>query len=60
MHYTNLSTKTNKLMCYLTQCNRCGKNTWGGCGAHISGIFQGIPKAEICACGKGGQPMPGQ
>jgi hypothetical protein len=41
-------------MCRLTKCRKCGKITWAGCGMHLDGLFNGIEKKDICACGPGG------
>lgn len=37
-------------MCYQVRCPKCGKATWGGCGAHIEQALAGVPAAERCKC----------
>jgi len=37
-------------MCHRVTCNRCGKPTWAGCGAHVEKALQGVPPAERCTC----------
>ncbi|CAL5979384.1 Conserved_hypothetical protein [Hexamita inflata] len=40
-------------MCYLTECPNCKKTTWGGCGAHLNGLFDGIKQENLCKCDNG-------
>lgn len=37
-------------MCRRIRCDRCGKATWAGCGAHVDAVMRGVPDAERCAC----------
>lgn len=37
-------------MCYRTECNKCHKPTWAGCGKHIESALAGVPEAERCHC----------
>ena len=39
-------------MCMKIQCNKCGKATWAGCGAHKDQVLKGIPETERCQCKK--------
>lgn len=37
-------------MCRRVKCDRCGKTTWAGCGAHVDQVMAGVPKSEQCQC----------
>jgi hypothetical protein len=37
-------------MCFQTMCPECLKITWGGCGAHVEEVLQGVPKDQLCHC----------
>lgn len=37
-------------MCRATNCRRCGKTTWAGCGAHVDAVMQGVPASNRCTC----------
>lgn len=37
-------------MCYPVQCPKCGKTTWGGCGAHVDAVMANVPKDKQCTC----------
>jgi hypothetical protein len=37
-------------MCYPVVCKKCGKTSWGGCGAHVQSVMQGIPEDKRCKC----------
>lgn len=37
-------------MCHRVTCERCGKATWSGCGAHIEEALRGVPAEERCQC----------
>lgn len=37
-------------MCRRVTCERCGKPTFAGCGAHIEQVLGDVPKAERCRC----------
>ncbi|KAG8641287.1 hypothetical protein MANES_13G132300v8 [Manihot esculenta] len=42
-------------MCFQVDCKQCGKHSWGGCGKHLSAIYDGIDKGNHCMC----RPWPG-
>eukprot|EP00703_Trepomonas_sp_PC1_P001308 JAP95298.1 Hypothetical protein TPC1_11760 [Trepomonas sp. PC1] len=44
-------------MCYLTNCQKCGKITWTGCGQHLSTIFDEVDKNNVCECGHDSKPL---
>ncbi|MEY4510537.1 MAG: hypothetical protein RLZZ450_2659 [Pseudomonadota bacterium] len=35
-------------MCRRVTCERCGKPTFAGCGAHIEQVLGNVPKAQRC------------
>lgn len=37
-------------MCRRTNCRRCGKPTYVGCGQHVEQVLAGVPKAQRCDC----------
>jgi hypothetical protein len=37
-------------MCQRVRCDRCGKATWSGCGAHVEQALAGVPAEERCQC----------
>ncbi len=37
-------------MCQRIKCERCGKPTWTGCGAHVEQALRGIPPEQRCQC----------
>ena len=37
-------------MCSPVNCNRCGKVTWTGCGAHIEQVLAPYTESERCNC----------
>ncbi len=37
-------------MCHRVKCERCGKPTWAGCGAHVEQALEGVPKDQRCQC----------
>ena len=37
-------------MCRQVTCEKCGKPTWQGCGAHVEAVLGHVPKAERCVC----------
>ncbi|CAL5979359.1 Conserved_hypothetical protein [Hexamita inflata] len=51
--YINQTTHFINRMCYLTDCPKCQKTTWGGCGAHLNGLFNGVKPENICKCDNG-------
>eukprot|EP00727_Mastigamoeba_balamuthi_P008027 m51a1_g3845 putative trx2p (142) ;mRNA; f:362649-363229 len=40
-------------MCFPVQCNKCGKTTWAGCGAHADMVMSRVPANQRCTCGSG-------
>jgi hypothetical protein len=53
------------IMCRRVTCEKCGKPTFAGCGAHIEQVLGDVPKAERCTCreqgasGSSGKGGPG-
>ncbi len=39
-------------MCYKTQCSKCRKWTWAGCGQHAQSVMATIPVDQQCSCKK--------
>ncbi len=37
-------------MCRAVKCQKCGKTTWAGCGAHVDQVMAGVPASERCRC----------
>ncbi|KAG4380282.1 hypothetical protein GLYMA_16G143900v4 [Glycine max] len=37
-------------MCFKVLCRRCGKYTWGGCGNHLSNVYNSIEEGNHCMC----------
>jgi hypothetical protein len=37
-------------MCRRVNCDRCGKPTFAGCGAHIEQVLADVPKVQRCHC----------
>jgi hypothetical protein len=37
-------------MCQRVKCERCGRPTWVGCGAHVEQVLGDVPKDERCRC----------
>ncbi|KAF2876749.1 hypothetical protein BDV95DRAFT_483614 [Massariosphaeria phaeospora] len=37
-------------MCRKTACETCKKTTWVGCGRHVAGIMENIPREQWCVC----------
>ena len=37
-------------MCRRVTCDKCGKPTFAGCGAHIEQVLGDVPKSERCRC----------
>jgi hypothetical protein len=49
-------------MCRRVQCQKCGKPTFAGCGAHIEQVLGDVPKEQRCKCAEasaGGQGKEG-
>lgn len=41
-------------MCRRVTCDKCGKPTFAGCGAHIEQVLGDVPKDDRCKCREGG------
>lgn len=37
-------------MCHRVQCEKCGKVSWQGCGAHVEQVLAGVPEDKRCKC----------
>lgn len=37
-------------MCRRVTCDRCGKPSWAGCGAHVEQVMAGVPRDQRCRC----------
>lgn len=37
-------------MCRRVVCQKCGKPTFAGCGAHVEQVLADVPVAERCHC----------
>ncbi len=37
-------------MCRAITCNRCGRPSWAGCGAHVEQVLRHIPHDKRCRC----------
>lgn len=37
-------------MCRRVTCDKCGKPTFAGCGAHIEQVLGDVPKDDRCKC----------
>ena len=37
-------------MCRRVTCERCGKPTFAGCGAHIEQVLADVPRTRRCQC----------
>jgi hypothetical protein len=37
-------------MCQKVKCDRCGKPSWVGCGAHVEQILANVPVEKRCQC----------
>ncbi len=37
-------------MCRQVTCNKCGKASWAGCGAHVEEVLGHVPKDQRCKC----------
>ncbi len=37
-------------MCRRVTCEKCGKPTFAGCGAHIEQVLGDVPRSERCDC----------
>jgi hypothetical protein len=40
-------------MCRAVTCEKCGKTTWAGCGAHVQQVMGGVPADKRCTCPRG-------
>jgi hypothetical protein len=37
-------------MCQRVKCDRCGKASWVGCGAHVEQVLANVPPEKRCQC----------
>ena len=37
-------------MCQRVRCERCGRPTYAGCGAHVEQVLGDVPKEKRCQC----------
>lgn len=37
-------------MCRKTQCSKCHKPAWAGCGAHVEQVLGDVRPADRCTC----------
>ena len=37
-------------MCVRITCEKCGKPSYAGCGAHIEQVLKDVPAAQRCKC----------
>lgn len=37
-------------MCRAVTCQKCGKASWAGCGAHVEQVLAGVPPEQRCKC----------
>ncbi len=37
-------------MCRAVTCNKCGKASWAGCGAHVEQVLGHVPNDKRCQC----------
>lgn len=37
-------------MCRRVTCERCGKATYAGCGAHVEQVLAGVSEEQRCRC----------
>jgi hypothetical protein len=37
-------------MCQRVKCDKCGKPSWVGCGAHVEQILANVPVEKRCQC----------
>ncbi len=37
-------------MCRRVTCDRCGKPTYAGCGAHVEQVLADVPRERRCQC----------
>lgn len=37
-------------MCRRVNCEKCGKPSWAGCGAHVEQVLGDVPKERRCTC----------
>jgi hypothetical protein len=37
-------------MCLRVNCPKCGRPTYGGCGAHVELVLADVPREERCRC----------
>lgn len=45
-------------MCRRVTCEKCGKPTFAGCGAHIEAVLGDVPKEARCRCHEAHEVAP--
>ncbi|RYN25650.1 hypothetical protein AA0113_g5106 [Alternaria arborescens] len=45
-------------MCKKASCDSCNKTTWWGCGKHVAGVMESVPKEQWCTCAPQGNQYP--
>ena len=43
-------------MCRRLTCEKCGKPTWAGCGAHVEQVLGDVPRKDRCQCREAAPP----
>ncbi|KAH9053678.1 hypothetical protein EDB87DRAFT_204983 [Lactarius vividus] len=49
----NMLEETPVNHCYAVKCDKCGKTTWKGCGAHVESVslvMAGVEEGNRCEC----------
>ncbi|KIJ60402.1 hypothetical protein HYDPIDRAFT_98907 [Hydnomerulius pinastri MD-312] len=36
--------------CFAVKCDKCGKTTWRGCGAHVDSVMRDVKEEDKCVC----------
>ncbi|KZP17700.1 hypothetical protein FIBSPDRAFT_864688 [Athelia psychrophila] len=39
-----------KNQCMAVKCDKCGKTTWKGCGAHVDAVMKNVAEQDKCTC----------
>lgn len=45
-------------MCRRVACEKCGKPSWAGCGAHVEQVLGNVPQKDRCQCRESASPPP--
>ncbi|OSX57675.1 hypothetical protein POSPLADRAFT_1155691 [Postia placenta MAD-698-R-SB12] len=38
--------------CFKVKCDKCGKTTWKGCGAHVEQVMKDVKEEDKCTCAR--------